>query len=158
MAATVDGQATGTDAYGIVQGDGGAVDKMSGTSGNDRLEGHAAFNQYYGGAGNDTFIISYKFAVESGAHQGASTAFGDQYAYITDFGGASTWSATGNDFVAFSGFGAGATLTLSHEGTSGTSGAKLYYYTITTAANEVFNVLINSVNGKALATGDYAFY
>lgn len=158
MAASVDGQATTADTYGIVQGDGGSVDKIAGTSGNDRLQGHAAFNQYYGGAGNDTFIISYDWAVKSGAVEGASTNFNDQFAYITDFGGAGGWAATSNDFVAFTGFGAGATLDFVSSRDSGTAGAKLVQYNVTTATGEVYNVLINSLNGKVLAQGDYAFY
>lgn len=158
MAALVDGSASGTDTYGIVQGNGGSTDKIAGTSGNDRLEGHAAFNQYYGGAGNDTFIISYSQAIAAGAHQGESTKLADQFAYITDFQGAGGWSATNNDFVAFSGFGAGATLSVTHEGISGNTGAKIYYYAVTTAAGETFNIEINSLNGKALGAGDYAFY
>ena len=158
MAGLVDGQSTAVDSYGITQGDGGDKDLIAGTAGNDRLQGAAAFNQSYGGAGNDTFIISYAAAVASGAHQGVSTAFTDQFAYVADFQGAGAWSATSNDFIAFSGFGAGATLSLTQEGTSGSTGAKLFYYAVTTAGGETFNIEINSLTGKALAAGDYAFY
>lgn len=158
MVGTVDGTKTAADTYGITQGDGGSSDRIAGTSGNDRLEGHAAFNQYYGGAGNDTFIISYSQAVAAGAHEGVSTKLADQFAFITDFQGAGGWSATNNDFVAFSGFGAGATLTLTHEGISGNTGAKIYYYAVSTALGETFNIEINSLSGKALGAGDYAFY
>ncbi len=49
--ATVDGVAVKPDSHGVVQGNGGDIDKMAGGSGNDTLEGHADFNQYYGGAG-----------------------------------------------------------------------------------------------------------
>ena len=159
MAGTVDGTKTAADAHGVIQGNGGAIDKIAGAAGGDRLEGHAAFNQYYGGAGNDTFIISHQMAVRAGAHEGASTKFADEFAYITDFGGAGGWTSTNNDFVAFTGFSAGSTLTLVSDHASGKAGAHLLQYTITDAASgDVFNVLINSVNGKALGKGDYAFY
>lgn len=157
--ARVDGNNQGADSHGVVQGNGGASDRLStsGGSGKDTLEGHAAFNQYYGGEGSDTFILSAKFSAQ--AHQGASTAFADQYAYIADFQGAGGYSATNNDFLAFSGFGAGTHLDLVHTGVSGTPGAALYYYTITDGVTgAVVNFEINSVNGRALGAGDYAFY
>lgn len=152
--ATVDGVTKAPDARGVIQGDGGAVDKMAGGSGNDILKGHATFNQYFGGAGNDTFVISDKFAIQSGAHDGQSTAFGDQYAYITDFQGA---GVTGGDFIALEGFVAG-TLNLEKTGTSGTSGAFLYYYSVQDATGHTFNFLVNSLNGNALGAGDFNFY
>jgi len=155
--ATVDGVTVAADVHGVVQGDGGAVDKMAGGAGKDILEGHAAFNQYYGGAGSDTFVISAKFSDQ--AHQGVSLAFADQYAYVADFQGAGGWSATNNDFLAFSGFGAGSHIDLTHTGASGTSGATLYYYTITDGVSgAVVNFVINSLNGNALTASDYAFY
>ncbi len=155
--ATVDGVTVAADVHGVVQGDGGAVDKMAGGAGKDTLEGHAAFNQYFGGAGSDTFVVSAKFA--GLAHEGASLAFADQYAYMADFQGAGGYSSGDNDFIALSGFGAGSHLDLAHVGTSGTSGATLYYYTITDGVTgDVTNFVINSVNGHGLAAGDYAFY
>ena len=154
--ATVDGVVTAPDIHGVVQGNGGAVDKLAGGSGNDRLEGHAAFNQYYGGAGDDTFIFSHKFAVESGAHQGQSTNFADQYAYITDFAGA---GQVGGDFIAFSGKDWDqSSLTLEHTGTSGTPGATLFYYSIADNDGHVFNFMVNSLSGQALGAGDFNFY
>lgn len=155
MVASVDGTPTSPDAHGIIQGDGGEVDKITGTSGNDRLQGHAAFNQYYGGGGSDTFIISSKFAA-AGAHNGQSLNFADQYAYITDFQGAGGWSASDNDFIAFNGFGAGSTLALEHSAPSGS--ATTYYYAIHDGVTgDVFNVMVKSLNGQALGAGDYAF-
>lgn len=157
--ATVDGTTTSADIHGVVQGDGGG-DRLAGGAGNDRLEGHSATNSYYGGAGNDTFIISGKFAESAGAHQGASRAIGDQFAFVTDFGGAGGWSASNNDFIALIGWGAGSTIALNGApGVSGNNGAKIYYYTITDGVTgHVFNMEINSLNGKALGQGDYAFY
>lgn len=157
----VDGVVTQSDVYGTIQGNGGAVDKMAGAAGNDTLLGHAAFNQYYGGEGSDTFIVSAAFALEG--KDGASKAYGDQFAFITDFQGAGGYSATNNDFVAFTGFGANAVLTEVGTGASGTSSvAKLYYYTIswTDSSNisHVTNIALNSVNGEKLSSNDYAFY
>jgi hypothetical protein len=157
VAALVDGNPTSPDAYGQIQGDGGAVDKIAGTSGNDQLQGQAAFNQYYGGGGNDAFMINAKFAVQSGAHEGQSLDFGDQFAYITDFGGAGGWSASNNDFIKFVGFDS-STLTLEHVGASATPGAALYYYSVATTGGDVFNFVVNSLNGKQLGAGDFNFY
>lgn len=154
--ATVDGVLTAPDSHGVIQGNGGEQDRLAGGSGNDRLQGHAAVNQYYGGAGNDTFIFSHKFAIESGAHQGQSLAAGDQYAYVTDFAGA---GQAGGDFITFSGKEWDASsLTLQQTGTSGTPGAALYYYTIADTDGHVFNFAVNSLSGKALGAGDFNFY
>jgi hypothetical protein len=150
----VDGVAKAPDSYGIVQGDGGAVDKMAGSDGNDMLQGHAKFNQYYGGAGDDTFKLVAKFANLEGTHQGQSTAYADQFAYITDFQGA---GVSGGDFVNFTGFNA-ATLQLQHTGATSASGATLYYYSVDDAAGHTFNFIVNSLNGQALGQGDFGFY
>jgi len=153
--ALVDGVATAADAHGVVQGNGGDVDKMAGGSGTDRLEGHAAFNQYYGGAGNDTFILSDHFAVSAGAHDGASKDFTDQFAYISDFHGAGT-STGEQDFVSLQGFTPG-TLQLLGSGTSGTPGATLYYYSVSDSSGHTFNFEINSLNGSALGEHDFQY-
>lgn len=161
--ATVDGSVVAPDKQGVIQGNGGDVDKMAGGAGNDKLEGHAEYNQYYGGAGNDTFILAAKFGQTTDA---PSTVFADQASYITDFQGAngtgSTNPANGtgdHDFIALTGFGEGSTLTLDHIGKSGTSGATLYYYNIfDTHTGKYYNFEINSLNGKGLGAGDYAFY
>lgn len=152
--ATVDGAVVAPDAYGIIQGNGGDSDRIAGGAGNDKLQGHAAFNQYYGGAGNDTFILMNKWAVASGAHEGQSTVFTDQFAYITDFQGA---GEVGGDFISLSGFQAG-TLQLERVGVSGTSGAMLYYYSVQNAEGQTYNFLVNSLTGKELGAGDFNFY
>ena len=158
--ALVDGVATAADSHGIVQGNGAdplngpGVDKLAGGSGNDKLQGQDAFNQYYGGAGNDTFILAAKFANSAGAHQGQSTAFADQFAYITDFQGA---GQVGGDFIALSGFKAG-TLQLEHTGVSNTAGAALDYYSVQDLNGHTLNFEINSLSGKALGAGDFNFY
>lgn len=151
--ATVDGVKVLPDAHGVIQGNGGLVDKMAGAAGTDRLEGHALFNQYFGDGGNDTFILANKFAI--GAHSGQSTAFENQTTYITDFHGAGTSSGE-QDFVAFQDYVPG-TLNLDHVGTSGTPGAVLYFYTVDDVAGNTHNLIINSINGNALAQGDFAF-
>lgn len=158
--ATVDGSVVKPDANGVIQGNGGDVDKMAGGSGNDKLEGHADFNQYYGGAGNDTFILAAKFGQTTDA---PTTVFADQAAYITDFqnasGGTNPANAPGDhDFIALTGFGEGSSVHLDHVGTSGTNGATLYYYNIyDTHTGNYYNFLVNSLNGKALGAGDFAF-
>lgn len=154
MAAKVDGVNTRPDKYGIVQGNGGAVDKLSGTAGKDIFQGHAAFNQYYGGQGDDTFKLVAKFANSSGAHQGQSTKFGDQFAYVTDFAGA---GVAGGDFIAFDGF-KGSTLKMEHKGSTDAQGHTLYYYSVADNAGHVFNFMVNSLTGKELGKGDFAFY
>ena len=157
---TLSGVADPTDVYGIAHGDGGAKDALSGTSGADKLQGAATFNQYYGSAGNDTSIISAK--TTELAHEGASKGFTDQAFYAADFGGAGGWSSSNNDFLAFSGFGAGSHIDLvsskdNHSVNAPT--AVLYYYTITDGVTgEVHNFMVNSTNGHALAKGDYNFY
>jgi hypothetical protein len=155
MAGLVDGVVTQADKYGIVQGNGGEVDKLAGSSSNDMLQGHAAFNQYYGGEGNDTFKLVAKFANLEGTHQGVSKDFGDQFAYITDFQGA---GRAGGDFINFTGFDA-STLELTHTGsTNAATGATLYYYHVADNDGHVFNFIVNSLSGAALGQGDFGFY
>lgn len=161
--ATVDGVTTAPDANGVIQGAPGQTQvdgnqKLAGGTGNDKLEGHGDFNQYYGGAGNDTFILSAKFGQTTDT---ATKDFGSLAAYITDFHGAGEGSVIGheNDFLAFSGFGANSTLELLGAGKSGSGGdAKLYYYSILDSnTGQHYNFEINSLNGKALSTQDYHF-
>ena len=150
----VDGVPTAPDVHGNIQGDGGAVDKLAGTSSKDILQGNAAFNQYYGGGGEDTFKIVANSAVNAGAHDGASKAFGDQFAYISDFQGA---GQNGGDFIALVGFCA-ESLQMTGTGTSGTPGAALYYYSVSDYHGNTFNFMVNSLDGHALCAGDFAFY
>jgi hypothetical protein len=109
-----------------------------------------------GGAGSDTFILAAKFGQQESA---PTTAFDKQAAYIADFQSAGANSLTADhDFIAFSGFGAGSTLTLDHKGTSGTNGVVLYYYNIfDTHIGHYYDFDFNSLNGKALGAGDYSF-
>ena len=148
------------DPNAIAHGDGGAKDTLAGTTGSDKLQGAATFNQYYGSAGNDTFIISAK--TTELAHEGASNVFTNQAFYAADFGGAGGYSSSNNDFLAFSGFGAGSHIDLvsskDNHSVSAPS-AVLYFYTITDGVTgEVHNFMLNSTNGHALGAGDYNFY
>ncbi|NEU14474.1 hypothetical protein G3T14_20440 [Methylobacterium sp. BTF04] len=160
--ATVDGVVK-LPQYGKIQGDGGLVDKMAGDSGNNQLQGHAEFNQYYGGAGNDTFVLAAKFGQNTAE---ASRDFSKLATYITDFHGANGDSASsGNvgehDFINLSGFGVGSKIeTVGEASASGTSEiAKLYHYSIfDTHTGEYYNFMVNSLNGKALGAGDFNFY
>lgn len=152
--ATVDGVTVAPNSHGVIQGDGGTKDKISGGAGNDYMQGQAAFNQYNGGAGGDTFIINAKFADQSGAFQGSSTAFANQFAYITDFQGA---GVAGGDQIAFDGFDA-LSLSLIKTTTSGTAGAVVYVYSVTSETGNVYNFTINSLNGDALTSADFNFY
>lgn len=154
MAGLVDGVKTRADKYGIVQGNGGATDKIAGSAAKDILQGHAAFNQYYGGDGNDTFKLVAKWANSSGAHQGQSLKFADQFAYISDFAGA---GVAGGDFIAFDGF-KGSTLKMEHVGSTDAKGHTLYYYSVEDLSGHTFNFTINSLTGKALGKGDFGFY
>jgi len=148
------------DPNGIAHGDGGASDKLSGTTGSDKLQGADTFNQYYGSAGNDTFIISAK--TTNLAHEGASKTFTDQAFYVADFGGAGGWADSNNDFIAFSGFGVGSHIDLVSSKANGSVNAPaalLLYYTITDGVTgEVHNFMLNSTNGKVLGAGDFNFY
>lgn len=153
---TVDGVVKGPDAHGVVQGDGGAVDRMAGDAGSNRLEGHAALNLYFGGAGNDTFIIADKFAVAGGDVNKVSTVFLDQTSYVNDFHGAGT-STGEQDFIAFQDYLPGS-LTLNHTGVSGSGGdAVLYYYSVQDVQGNTHNVIVNSLNGNPLSQGDFNF-
>ncbi|MCK2055586.1 hypothetical protein [Methylobacterium sp. 37f] len=154
--AMVDGVTTAPDANGKIQGNGGDVDKMAGGSGNDQLQGHADFNQYYGGAGNDTFVLAAKFGQET---EVASKDFGTLATYITDFRGAGGPGAGEQDFINLSGFGSDAKLDLLGAGAETASGAKVYYYSIFNSdTGDYYNFAVNSLNGKALDTGDFNFY
>ncbi|MCK2057142.1 hypothetical protein [Methylobacterium sp. 37f] len=161
--ATVDGQAVAPDAHGKIQGNGGDVDKMAGDSGNNQLQGHADFNQYYGGAGNDTFVLAAKYGQTTDA---ATRDFSKLATYITDFHGADGDVAnSGNfgehDFINLSGFGEGSQVKMVGEAaTQANSGAaKVYYYSIfDTHTGDHYNFAVNSLNGKALGEHDFNFY
>ncbi|MEH3101409.1 hypothetical protein [Sphingomonas adhaesiva] len=156
------------DSYGITYGDTDISptrpDTVSGTKGADRLQtggsdgsAYPGFQRMFGGEGNDTFILRAK------DFDGSTTVS----KYVSDFSGAAgtgpaNWSATTNDFVAFSGFGSGASLLVvgERDGTVATSTTdKIFTYHIVDSSGNVLGAFdIQSLNGKALGAGDFAFY
>lgn len=156
------------DAYGITYGNTDITPSnastVSGTTGSDRLQSggsdgsaNTGYQRFFGGDGNDTFILRAK------DFDGSTTVS----KYVADFAGAAgsgnaNYSATTNDFVAFSGFGAGATLALvaTQDGTVPTSTTdKIFTYHILDSSGNVVGAFnIQSLNGQTLGKGDYAFY
>jgi len=124
-------------------------DTLSGGAGNDLIKGGAGVDYLYGNAGSDTFV----FAAADG--DGWTEQFGGET--IMDFQGQAKWSATNNDFIAFTGFGAGAHL--DYVGGS-VHNAQLQYYVVQNAANvTVFHLAVKMEAGAGkLSAGDYAFY
>jgi hypothetical protein len=140
------------NAIGKVSDDGrGANDKLQ--SGFANGSAYKDYQQFHGGDGSDTFILRAK-------DFGGATAYGGISKYITDFQGAGGYSATNNDFLAFNGFGAGSTLTYetSRAPASGGPDSIDVYKIHSTATGQDYEILIHSLNGKHLGTGDYAFY
>jgi hypothetical protein len=131
-----------------VSGDGTKQALATGYLDGTAFTGH---QQLFGGDGSDSFTLRAKdFGVaENGIHK-----------YITDFQGAGGWYATNNDFISFTGFGAGSTLSFSHSGSTGPSDpGSIDFYTIHDAATgHDWTLLVHSMNGRHLATGDYNFY
>lgn len=123
--------------------DGGAgTDNLNGGKGNDILQGGKGNDYMYGGGGNDTFLWL-------GSELDGST---DK---IFDFGGAGEASG---DRLTFQGMGQGSSLSLLGQ-TNGVDGHVIYKYDLFDTATGKHNVIsIESVNGKALTDGDFAFY
>jgi len=127
---------------------------IAGDSGNNALYGTGGNDVYYGGAGNDAFVISANSMAASSATSNGIAA----QAVVYDFGGAGGWSATNNDFMAFTGFGVGSTLTLTKDValSDGTLGLTYDIHSATTGQD--YTIFIHSVDGKVLGAGDYNFY
>jgi hypothetical protein len=125
-------------------------------NGHDTIVTSTGVNYITGGlGGNDGYIINQAdliINVANGIH-------GVQD-YIFEFGGAQTWNPTNNDFIAFTDFASNSTLVQLGAGyTNPTTGYFDANYQITdgiTGAQYIINV--QSVDGLALGTGDYAFY
>ncbi|WP_062584146.1 MULTISPECIES: hypothetical protein [Rhizobium/Agrobacterium group] len=123
--------------------DGGAgSDNINGGKGDDILQGGKGNDYMYGGAGKDTFLW-------------LATDVDGSTDKIFDFGGAGEASG---DRLTFRGMGEGSSLNLlSH--TAGTDGHVIYKYELIDTATGNHNIIsIESVNGKPLTAGDYAFY
>lgn len=129
----------------------GANDKLQ--SGYSNGSAYQDFQQFHGGNGNDTFILRAK-------DFGGTTEFNGINKYITDFQGAGGYSAGNNDFLSFTGFGAGSTLTFEESRATKTAGVDtIDVYRLHDASNgKDYDILIHSLNGKHLAAGDFAFY
>jgi len=135
---------------------------LHGTSGSDMLYSTGGGETYFGGAGNDSFVISLA-SLQAAATDGKTyndTIKAD--AAILDFGGAGGWSATNNDFLALTGFSSGSTFTFAKYGVhNGSTDLTAQFYTIHDAAtNHDYTIYIHSTDSKQLAkaTGDVNFY
>ena len=99
----------------------------------------------FGGQGADRFMWSLNDLV-----LGAPGAVDSVY----DFEGAGDGRASG-DFLLFSGFSAGSTLSLKSQSSVD---PKLFYYTLTDQASGSSELIaLHSLDGQALAAGDYLF-
>ncbi len=120
-------------------------DLINGGAGNDLISGGPGSDTLYGAAGSDNFSWSLADLLSSPA----GTQDG-----VLDFEGAGDGRASG-DYLIFTGFSPQSTLTLqSHSHAS----PNLYYYTLTDHASGASQLIaLNSVDGLALAKGDYLF-
>ncbi len=157
--------------YGVIVGTTDNTPKdastVSGDAGKNRIqtggehgESITSYQRLFGGDGSDTFNLRAKdFSAET-----ANTTT----KYIADFYGAAgtgpdKWNQTSNDFIQFTGFEKGAHLSgviRSVEGTVPDSTTDvIYQYHILGAENQVLGTFnVQSINGKTLGQGDYAFY
>ncbi|MBR1092291.1 hypothetical protein JQ621_33010 [Bradyrhizobium manausense] len=145
---------TGTPGNDTIHG-GGGNDALHGAAGNDTLDGGTGVNSLYGGAGSDHFVIKASDLLAN-ANAGIT---GTQDA-IYDFSNAGHWSATDNDFVALSGFGAGSTMTFAHYAGNGSDPTAQYYTIHDTTSGNDYTIYIHSLDGQQLskAAGDFQFY
>ena len=143
----------------IIDSTPGAI--VVGTCAPDLLYGTGGDNIYYGGAGNDAFVLSAKALRASSGF--CAPDHSEIQGAIVDFSGAGGWNACNNDFIALTGFGAGSTMTLGHYGTDcyGCIDRTMQYYTLhDTAQNVDYTIFIHSTDGCQLSTakGDFNFY
>ena len=156
MSALVNGVPTTPDIYGTIEGTSGS-DHISGTAGTDHIRGSGGVDYLYGGAGNDAFIFA-----ETDFNPGLGANGVQDYVY--DFGGAGGYTAGNNDFLAFTGFGAGSTLTFDAARSAQAAAyhggdATLQYYTIHSGhTGNDYALFVHSVDAKVVIAGDYAFY
>ncbi len=129
-------------------------DRITGGNGNDEIIGGKGVDKLYGGAGNDTFAFTAK-DFDPSLGKGIQD-------FIYDFkGGGSSTAGAENDFLRFTGFGEGSTLTrVTDENVNkaldkfaaGTS-----YYTIYDTATKQSYTLSIKDGGNHLDSHDYAF-
>ena len=124
---------------------GGGQDTLNGGAGNDVLTGGQGSDILFGGQGADRFMWSLNDLAP-----GAPGVVDSIY----DFEGAGDGRASG-DFLLFSGFSPGSALTLKSQSSVD---PKLFYYTLTDQASGSSELIaLHSLDGRALAAGDYLF-
>jgi predicted extracellular nuclease len=127
---------------------GAGFDRLRGDAGNDTIRGGAGYDRVQGGAGNDTF----QFA--AGDLVNPQTA-GGQMDHLIDFHGAGTSSVGEQDFLSFTGFGAGAQLVYDHD--LGNNPATQIYRVVNSAGYQG-SIIVQMADGiNHLTAGDYVF-
>ena len=135
---------TGPDSVIYYVSDGKVTSPVAGTL---TVNVTAAPQQIVGTSASDSFSVKMKDL--------SSSAIGVQKA-ISAFGGAGTWTAGDNDFLALSGFSKGSSLVWDHDSPAN---SHIEYYRIHDAqSGHDFMITINSTDGHHLAKGDFAFY
>lgn len=127
---------------------GTGTDLIRGGAGNDIITGGAGFDRMQGGTGNDTFVINRGDLVNP-------ASFGGNLDHIIDFHGAGGYNTVENDFIRFSGFGAGK-VTFSNY-LNGDMTKQIY---VISDGNGVYqgSLLVQMADGtKQLAAGDFIF-
>jgi len=144
--------------------------KLDGRAGNDYLLGGAGTNHLAGGAGNDTIQAGSGINYMLGDSSPANPVTGGKDTFVVslnalkagaavtiyDFGGAGGYAAHDNDFLAFSGFKAGGSITNIVD--SGVDSHLAYYTIHDNLSGLEFTVAIRSANGNHLGAGDFNFY
>lgn len=127
---------------------GTGTDLIRGGAGNDVITGGAGFDRLQGGSGNDTFVINKGDLVNP-------ASFGGNLDHIIDFRGAGGYAAGENDFIRFTGFGAGKVTFSSY--LSGDPTRQIY--TVSDSAGVYQgSLLVQMADGtKLLASGDFVF-
>lgn len=154
----LDDQLFGGDGNDILRGNAGN-DTLVGGDGSDNLTGGAGGDSMLGGAGSDNFVFSKSTMANWGAPYVPGALVPGPFPAIDvigDFQNAGVaWSATDNDIITLTGFGAGSTLskiqTSVHNPNLG------YYQIIDGVDGTTYRFGVVSVNGSDLIAGDYAF-
>lgn len=147
-----DDRLVGTEAADTILGGAGS-DRIDAGAGNDLIRGGAGADFMLGGAGNDTFLF---------APADMTMVRGAPVDTIYDFHGAGGYSATENDFIAFTGFSAAATVVF--DGASTVASGLEYYHVQDAGQSYYFAVhFVDPVRAPApgagtLAKGDFQFY
>jgi predicted extracellular nuclease/methionine-rich copper-binding protein CopC len=147
MAGAGDDSITGTRFADTLIG-GAGFDRLRGGAGDDTIRGGAGYDRVQGGAGNDTFQFAAGDLVDPQAN-------GGQMDHIIDFHGAGTTGVGEQDFLAFTGFGAGAQLVYDHD--LGNN-PMIQIYRVVNAAGYQGSMIVQMADGtNHLTTADYAF-